>query len=114
MIEIITKEYLKSKLNVPVYVGEKPSKKPSEYIVIQVIDGGRINMIDAVTFNFESYSTTLLKAAELNQKVKQAMYDIVELDNVSSSKCGGGGQNIDTATKEYCYEAVFNLIYTEG
>lgn len=113
MIEVIVRDYLKSKLGVPIYVGEKPSPKPEEYIVLQVIDGGRIDLIDAVTFNLESYSTTLLKAAELNKKVKEAMYDIVELPQVSSSKCGGGGQNIDAQTKSYCYEAVFNLFYME-
>ena len=113
MIEKIVYQYLSGALDVPVYIGEKPTNKPSEYIVLEVIDGGRVNMIDAVTFNCESYSTTLLKAAELNKKVKDAMYNIVSLPQVSSSKCGGGGQNIDTQTKSYCYEAIFNLYYME-
>jgi len=113
MIEKNVIKYLKSKLTVPVYMGEAPAKKPQEYVVLEVIDGGRVNYIDAVTFNIMSYSTTLLNAAELNQSVKEAMYNIVELDQVSSSKCGGGGQSIDTAIKGYAYECIFNLVYME-
>ena len=112
MIETIIYKYLKGVLSVPVYIGEKPTTKKDEYVVLEVIDNGRTNMIDAVTFNCECYSTSLLKAAELCQTVKEAMFNAITLDEVSSSKCGGGGQNIDTTTKTYCYEAVFNLYYT--
>lgn len=113
MIEVITRQYLSEQLDVPVYIGEEPKTKPSEYIVIEVIDNGRIDMIDAVTFNITSYSTTLYDAAVLNKEVKDAMYNIVSLPEVSSSKCGGGGQAINTNTKQYAYECVFNLYYME-
>lgn len=113
MIEKTVITYLKTKLDVPVYMGEKPINKASEYVVLQLIDSGRTNMIDAVTFNCESYSTSLLKAAELNAKVKEAMLDLISVSSVSASKYGGGGQNIETQTKSYCYESVFNIFYTE-
>lgn len=113
MIEITVREYLKGKLDVPVYMGEEPEDKSSEYITLEIIDGGRINMIDAVTFNIVSHSSSLQEAAELNKKVKDAMYGITELDNISSSKCGGGGQAINQTTKQYAYECVFNLYYME-
>lgn len=113
MIEVTVLNYLSEVLDVPVYVGEKPIKKPKEYVVLEVIDVGRINYIDATTFNISSYATTLFKAAELNEAVKEAMHLIVSEDTVSSSKLGGGGQNIDTESKEYCYESVFNIFYTE-
>lgn len=111
MIEKIITQYLNGELTAPCYMGEKPNKKPQEYVVIRYIDGGRINMIDAATFSIMSYSTSLQKAAELNELVKTAMYDIVSLPEVSSSKCGGGGQSIDTQTKEYAYECIFNIYY---
>ena len=113
MIEITVRSYLKDKLEVPVYMGEEPKTKSSEYVVLQIIDGGRINHIDAVTFNITSYSTSLQKAAELNKAVKDAMYDIITISNISSSKCGGGGQDINTTTKQYAYYCIFNLYYTE-
>lgn len=112
MIEVTVRNYLDGELTVPVYM-EEPKDKPDEYVVLQIIDNGRINQIDAVTFNIISYSTSLYNASELNQAVKDAMYDIISLDNISSSKCGGGGQAINTVTKQYAYECVFNLYYME-
>lgn len=111
MIEKQVIKYL-NELHIPAYM-EEPKEKPSEYVVLESIDNGRTNYIDAVTFNITCYSTTLQKAAELNQRVKEAMYDIVSIDNISSSKCGGGGQDIDTSTKRYAYYSIFNLYYTE-
>lgn len=113
MIEKTVVSYLKTKISVPVYMGEIPSKHPQEYVVLKSIDGGRVNHIDAATFSILSYSSSLQKAAELNLLVKNAMYDIVTIDSVSSSKCGGGGQDIDTMTKSYAYECIFNLFYME-
>lgn len=112
MIEKKILTYLKSILtDVSVFVGEKPKSKPNEYVVLKVIENGRENQIDAVSFYCESYSTTLQKAAELSKRVKDAMFSAVSLDDVASVRLGGGGQNIDSATKTYCYEAVFNLFY---
>lgn len=113
MIEDILTAYLSKKLSAPVFMGEKPSNRPIEYVVIQKIDSGRINHIDAATFSIFSYSSTLYKAAQLNALVKEAMFAMTELENVSSSKLGGGSQYIDKQTKEYGYECIFNLYYME-
>ncbi len=112
MIESTVTKYLNEVLDVPAYM-EEPKNKPPEYVVLQVIDSGRTNYIDAVTFNITSYSTSLLKAAQLNNMVKNAMYDIISINNISSSKFGGGGQEIKQTTKQYAYYCIFNLFYTE-
>ena len=116
MIEAKIISYLKSVpelSGISIKLGEKPKDKPKEYIVLEVLDSGRTNFIDAITFNIYSYSDSLLNAAKLNQKVKKAMYNAISLDNVSASKCGGGGQSIDTTSKEYAYECIFNLYFME-
>lgn len=112
MIEETVIKYLNNQLDIPAYM-EEPETKPDEYVVLQAIDNGRINLISAVTFNIRCYSTSLYKAAVRCQEVKNAMYDIVALDNVSSSKCGGGGEAIDSTTKRYAYDCIFNLYYME-
>jgi len=112
MIENTVIDYLNRVLNVPAYM-EEPTRKLDEYVVVKAIDNGRVNHIDAVTLNITSYSTTMEKAAQLNKTVKDAMYNIVSLDNISSSKCGGGGQAIETSSKRYAYECIFNLFYME-
>ena len=111
MIEVDIKIFIEDKLDVPVYVAEKPQNKPIKYVVIQTIDGFRQNEIDAITLNFESYSDTMISAAQLNEAVKQTVLNSIELNNISSAKYSGGGQNFDTATKSYCYESVFNFYY---
>lgn len=119
MIEKTVLKYLDEQLNgnqsstpFPVYM-EEPKNKPGTYVVLQILDRGRTDFIDAVTFNIRSYGASMLKAAELNEKVKKAMYDITRLDDVSSSKCGGGGQALEVTTNRYAYECVFNLYYME-
>lgn len=112
MIEKTVLNYLNSILDVPVYM-EEPVAKTDSYVVLQVIDQGRIEYIDAVTFNIRSYGARMVDAAELNKQVKNAMFMITGLDNVSSSKCGGGGQALDVTTNRYAYECVFNLYYME-
>lgn len=115
MIEKQVTAYLKTKLSCAVYMGEKPNNPPNKYVVIKIIDAGRNNFIDEASLILESHDTTLQKCAELNEEVKNAMFDITILDNVSSSKLGGsGGQHIDTQTKTYAYQCVFNLFYTQG
>lgn len=110
MIEVDVIKYLSAALKVSV-TAEKPIEKPTEYVVIETIDSGRINYIDSVTISIMSYSNTLLKASKLDAKVRGAMYDIISLDNVSSCKLGGGSQAIDKQTKEYAYESIFNIVY---
>lgn len=117
MIEKIVISYLTNALGIPVYA-EKPTNKPNEYVVIRLIDSGCLNHIYASTFYIEAFSTSMQKASELNMKVRDAMlgdadnYGIIQIDNISACKFGGGGQNIDTATKTYAYESIFNLFYT--
>lgn len=111
MIEKVVRDYLQNLLSVPVYIGEQPNKHPSDYVLIQVLDIGRENHISAITLNFRSFSTSLLKATELNNSVLEKMFNIVSIDGITKTKCGGGGQNIDTTTKTYSCECVFNLFY---
>lgn len=112
MIERTVIKYLNNALNIPTFA-ENPIKNPSEYVVIKNIGSGRSNQIDAVTLSIMSYAPTLDKALELNSKVKNAMYDIVSLENISSCRLGGGSQSIDTQTKTYAYESIFNIYYME-
>lgn len=113
MIEETVIAYLNTKLvNIPVYM-EKPEEKPASYVVIRTLDQGRKDFIDAVTLEFTSFAPDLLEAMKLNDSVKKAMYDIISLGNISSSKLGGNSQAIQTNTKEYAFECIFNLYYKE-
>ena len=59
----------------------------------------------------QSYGATLYQAAELNEQVKAAMEDIVELDLISRAELNTDYNFTDTQTKRYRYQAVYDLIF---
>lgn len=110
MIEKIIISYLNNELGVPVYA-EIPANPPKEFVIVHKLDGGVTNHVNEASIYFESYSDSLQKAAELNERVQALLFESVSLDEISSAKLGGEGSNIDTNTKRYRYESVFNFYY---
>ena len=110
MIESIILNYLDSKLEVPVYT-EIPLNQPDSFVVIEKMGSSRENYIHYATFTLQSYAPSMYLAAELNEKVKIAMDNIIELDEISSSKLNTDYNYTDTEKKQYRYQAVYDLIY---
>lgn len=110
MIEIIVMDYLRDKLGIPVYT-EEPSEKNDSYIVIEKTSGGISNHIESATLAIKSYGKTMYEAAILNEKMKDAINDITDLDSVSSAKLNSDYNYTDTARKKYRYQAVFDFVY---
>lgn len=110
MVEKIVLQYLNSRLDVPSYM-ERPDKPPDEYIVIEKTGGGTNNHIKRAMFAIQSYAQSLLRAAELNEEVKTAMEDIIVLDDISRCGLNSDYNFTDTKTREYRYQAVFDLVY---
>lgn len=110
LIETTIRNYLIEKIpNVPIEV-EVP-KNGSTFVVFKIIDRGKVNQINAVTVRFYSYAESKLEAAELDELVREAMEEIVELDSIFSSKIGGGDDDYDEELKKNRYRAYFNLTY---
>lgn len=110
MIETAVLDYLKSVLSVPVYM-EKPTDSVKEYVMIEKTGSGKENYINSATFAIQSYSTSLYKAAELNEQVKNAMDTIKYSADVSSAKLNSDYNYTDTTTKSYRYQAVYDLVF---
>lgn len=111
VIEQTIRDYLLTKFqNVPIEVME-PTDAPSKYIVFDVIDQGIEDHIWAVTVEFFSYGASVLEASALNEELKAAMLDIVELDSIFSCKLDGGGSDFNNEMKRYRYRSYFNLYY---
>lgn len=110
MIEKIVLDYLEKELQVPVYM-EEPEKKPESFVVIEKTGSGKKNGIFSATLAIQSYAASMLKAAELNEKVKGKMDEIIKLDDVSSGKLNSDYNYTDTRTKKYRYQAVYDLIH---
>lgn len=110
MIETTVLDYLRSVLDVPVYM-EKPDKEPTQYVLIEKTSSSVENCIKSATFALQSYADTMYSAALLNEKVKAAMNDIVYNADVSRSALNTDYNFTDTTKKKYRYQAIYDLYY---
>ena len=109
MIEKVVLDYLETKLEVGCYL-EVPSEQ-SSFIVIEKTGSSDEDGIYGATIAIQSYAPSLYEAASLNEQVKDAMKDIVELDEVSDCDLNSDYNFTNTLTKQYRYQAVFDLIH---
>ncbi len=112
MIETTVRDYLKSKLDVPVYL-EIPTDAPARYVTLEKTGSGRENFINSATFAVQSRADSMYEAAELNEEVKATMDSLIELDNISRSALNSDYNFTDVTTGKYRYQAVYDLIYHE-
>lgn len=110
MIEKTILDYLSGKLDMKVYM-EIPEKKPGSFVVIEKTGSSRINHIETATLAVQSYGPTLVEAAKLNERVKQAMDDAIELPSIGSVRFSTDYNFTDTTLKHYRYQAVYDIIY---
>lgn len=110
MIEIIIKNHLDGKLEEQVFL-EKPNPSLGNYVVFEKTSSSKSNHLPSATFAFQSYGTNLYKAVELNEKVKIAVESLIELNEIRGIKLNSDYNFTDTSTKEYRYQAVFDIKY---
>lgn len=114
-IEIEVMNYLLSKelsVNENIFC-EVPKKDiPPEYILIEKTGSSRENLIDQAMIAIQSISKESLSAAmQLNEEVKEAMDEMAQLGEIFRCECNSDYNYTNTQTKEYRYQAVFNLFY---
>ena len=94
MIEEIVFNYLKNKLNVHVTF---ENINEVEYVLIGKSGSSRFDFTNTATF--------------FNEKVKDVMYDLIELDEITSLHLNSDYDYTDTTIKKYRYQAVFDIGY---
>ena len=116
MIELIVYNYLNSYFSeseIPVYM-EKP-KNPNPdgdtFILIEKTGSSLANHLYNATFAVQSYAPTLYEAAVLNERAKEAMLNIITVDEVTKCSLNSDYNFTDTATKQPRYQAVFDLTH---
>jgi hypothetical protein len=110
MIELIVKNYLSTKLEIPI-VFEHQKNLPKRFILIQKTSGSRENFLNSSTIAIQSYAESMFEAAKLNEKIKNLMYDLITVDEVSSVDLNSDYNFTDTETKQYRYQAIFDIHY---
>lgn len=108
MIELSLKKFLDGHLSVPSFF-EMPEDLPQKYVLIEKTGSSKVNFISSATVAFQSYADSLFEAATLNEEVKVAVEDFIELDEVTSVRLNSDYNFTDTTTKKYRYQAVFDI-----
>ena len=109
MIELIICEYLASKLDGRV-LPEKPDRPYGRMVFVERT-GGRGRFLRETTIAIQSYGTSLYEAAVLNEEVLEAMQGLIERDEVTKVTLNSNYNFTDTTTKEYRYQAVFDVVH---
>lgn len=109
MIEEIVLKYLISK-GLQVYA-EKQDGIKGDFVLVEKTGSREVNHIKRATLTIQSYSDSMYNAAVLNEKVKETMKQIIELDKVSKCKLNSDYNYTKTNSKEYRYQAVFDLVH---
>lgn len=110
MIENIVIDYLEPELSLPVRA-EYEDGLPKEYVLIVKTGSGKTNWIKRATIAIKSHSKTLTGAMQLNEKVKEAMNNIIRLDSISKCELNSDYNYTDQQKKLYRYQAVFDIYY---
>ena len=109
IIEKVICDYLKTKLDCSV-LPEKPDRPFGRMVFVEKT-GGHGEYITESTVAIQSYETSLYKAASLNEDVKAAMHTLTEIPEICKVTLNSDYNYSDTTTKEYRYQAVFDVIH---
>ena len=115
LIEAVIISHLASKLNSSDVYAERPKNPPAKYWLIEKTSADEENHIVKATIAVQSISSSsLLEAAQMSKLAEDAMRSLIEVDNVGRSKLNTAYNFTDPETKEYRYQAVFDIYYMEG
>lgn len=110
MIEIIIKNHLDNHLSFPAFT-EKPSSAPKRYVLIDKTGSSKSNHLPSATIAFQSYAESKYEAAKLNEELKDVVEQMIVLNEIRGLDLNSDYNFTDTTTKEYRYQAVYDIRY---
>ena len=119
LIEATVISYLMTALETENVYAERPTAGngtlPEEYYIVERTGGGERNHIQNAMIAVQSVSSvSLLRAARMNRAAVRAMRSITETEDVSSCRLNADYNFTDTESKQYRYQAVFDMTFMEG
>lgn len=95
---------------------EAPEDPPQAYILVEKTGSGQTDRINRAMIAVQSISRDrqngLMAVMMINEQVKEVMLQFAELsDKIYSCKLNSDYNFTNTETKEYRYQAVFNIYY---
>lgn len=110
MIEAILIDYLEDELNVPVFVMMPDTMPQGNFIVLDRIGMTKTNYITSYTVAVQSYGSTALSAATLNESVIEAMEKLLSDNRFSRIHLDNGSMYTDTERKLNRYQSTFEIV----
>lgn len=108
MIEKTILDYLNQEITACM---EMPEEYAPPFALLEKTGGGEEHEVSRSTFAIQSYGRTMYEAAELNERVKALMKNLIELDEISKVSLNSDYNFTNTATKRYRYQAVFDIVH---
>lgn len=112
-IEKTLVDYLSAHLD-GISVGMEAPEQLGEYVLIEKTAGPSVNHLTTSTIAVQSYGSSMYEALVLNERVKEVMKGLVELPAVSGIRLETDYNYTNTATKQYRYQAVFQITHYLG
>ena len=110
-IEKKVREYLKSKLNIPVYL-EEPEAKVTKYAIVEKVGSSVENLIYRAMINVTCYDSTLSLTAALNDDIVSYMEQMPDEElEVYDCFLNSEYNATETSTHRYRYESLFDITY---
>lgn len=109
MIEKIIIDWINAQI--PAYMEVPETFPATPFAVLEKTGGGLSNHIKSATIAVQSYGSTLLEAANVNEAVKARVLDAIVLDDIASVSLNSDYNYTDPTTKRYRYQAVFDIIH---
>lgn len=81
------------------------------FVVLEKTGSSRTDHICSAVIAVQSYAESLLEAARLNKRVKEAMDELDDLDEIASVRLNTDCNFTDPAAKQYRYQAVFDITH---
>ena len=100
MIEVIVKKFLDGTLDVPSFFEHEPDM-PESYVILEKTGSGGSDYVHSATFAFQSYALSLKKAVE----------NLITVNEISGVHHNSDYNFTDTDTKQYRYQAVYDINY---
>lgn len=110
MIELMVRQYLLGKLDLPVFL-EVPASLHERFLVVEKTGSSEENFIQSASVAVQSYGQSMEECLELNEKVKAAMRGLTALPKVTACRLERDYNFTDTSARRYRYQAIFLITY---
>ena len=110
-VEAVIISYLKTALETDHVYAEVPVPAPNEFFVVDKTGSSTTNRICTSTVAVQSYGPSKVRAAELNETLKQTMDSIVTLDEIGACHIVSDYNFSNIAKKQHRYQAVFDITH---